>query len=418
MENKRLKIFVSAYACEPNLGSEKGVGWHWILEMNKYFEIWAMTRADHEPDITAWMKEHPQEHDIHFVYYDMPKWSRFWKKGMRGVHLYYFLWQQLSNRLVKKTMRENKIEIFHLLTWGNALWPISRYGQHKFFIWGPTGGIDTIPAEFSRHYYWKDRIQEAVRRLIISSLKYNPVFQGQCKNANLILCKASSIYNSINPNFRHKARLFTDVAVEMKQIDLLKSNNGNNDQINCIVVGQLDAWRGFDILLEAFAIAIMTVPNLHLDIIGKGSDGKRLTQMISKLHLENTVSMIGKVSMEEYLQRMADCDIVFNPSLKEGAVTVAFDSMAFSKPLVCIDTGGYTNYFNNEYAIVLDRSSRKHTINSLVSALLTLKDKSERNRLGTLSHNKGKEYTWEYKGYAIRDVILSAWNNRHETLSL
>lgn len=416
MENERLKIFVSAYACEPNLGSEKGVGWHWILEMNKYFEIWAMTRADHERDITKWMKDHPQDHDIHFVYYDMPKWARFWKRGMRGVHLYYLLWQQLSNRLVKKTMLENNIQIFHLLTWGNALWPISSYGQKKFFIWGPTGGIDTIPAEYSCHYHWRDRMQEAIRRFTIRSLKFNPVFQRQCKNADLILCKASSIYYAIKPCYRQKAKLFTDVAVEMKDVDQMTSQASTNPKIKCIVVGQLDAWRGFDILLEAFAIAKKEIPVLHLDIIGKGSDGKRISQMIDRLRLKDSVSMVGKVSMDEYLQRMADCDIVLNPSLKEGAVTVAFDSMAFSKPLICIETGGYTNYFNNEYAIVLERKSRKETINNLVSALLRLKDKSERNRLGSLSHNKGKEFTWEHKGYAIRDAILNAWNNGNETI--
>ena len=32
----KLKIFVSAYACEPGLGSEIGVGWHWVLEMSEY----------------------------------------------------------------------------------------------------------------------------------------------------------------------------------------------------------------------------------------------------------------------------------------------------------------------------------------------------------------------------------------------
>lgn len=416
MDTERLKIFVSAYACEPNLGSEKGVGWHWILEMNKYFEIWAMTRADHKKDITKWMKEHPQKHDIHFVYYDMPKWVRFWKRGRRGVHMYYLLWQQLSNRLVKKTMHENNIEIFHLLTWGNALWPISSYGQKKFFIWGPTGGIDTIPSEYSSHYHWKDRFQEAVRRLVIRSLRFNPVFQGQCKNANLILCKASSIYNTIKPCYRHKTQLFTDVAVEMREVREHSMKVIKSNEIRCIVVGQLDAWRGFDLLLEAFAIARKFVPQLRLDIIGKGSDRSRLSQMINEFNLNDIVSMIGKVSMDEYLQRMNDCDIVLNPSLKEGAVTVAFDSMAFSKPLICIDTGGYTNYFNNEYAIVLERRSRKETINNLVSALISLKDKAECHRLGSLSHIKGEEFTWEQKGYAIKDVILTAWNNRNETL--
>ncbi len=37
---EKLKIFVSAYACEPNLGSEIGVGWNWVLQMSKYFELY------------------------------------------------------------------------------------------------------------------------------------------------------------------------------------------------------------------------------------------------------------------------------------------------------------------------------------------------------------------------------------------
>ena len=39
----KIKIFVSAYACEPGKGSEIGVGWHWVLEMRKYFELLVMT---------------------------------------------------------------------------------------------------------------------------------------------------------------------------------------------------------------------------------------------------------------------------------------------------------------------------------------------------------------------------------------
>lgn len=42
---------------------------------------------------------------------------------------------------------------------------------------------------------------------------------------------------------------------------------------------------------------------------------------------------------------MKKCDAVINASLKEGAVTVSFDSMALGKPLLCIDTTGYTRYF-------------------------------------------------------------------------
>ncbi len=39
------RILVSAYACEPDKGSEQGVGWHWVLEMAKTEELWVITAA-------------------------------------------------------------------------------------------------------------------------------------------------------------------------------------------------------------------------------------------------------------------------------------------------------------------------------------------------------------------------------------
>ena len=81
------KIFVSAYACEPGLGSEIGVGWHWVLEMSKYFDLWVLTRESNRQSIEPWIAKHPEYNHIHFLYFDLPKWARFWKKGLRGVRL-------------------------------------------------------------------------------------------------------------------------------------------------------------------------------------------------------------------------------------------------------------------------------------------------------------------------------------------
>ncbi len=54
MYEDKLKIFVSAYACEPNMGTEIGVGWHWTLEMSKYFEVWVLTRKSNQENIEKW----------------------------------------------------------------------------------------------------------------------------------------------------------------------------------------------------------------------------------------------------------------------------------------------------------------------------------------------------------------------------
>lgn len=408
---KKTKIFVSSYACEPELGSEIGVGWHWVLEMSKYFELWVLTRKSNQHNIETWMNQQRENYNIHFIYFDLPKALRFWKKGMHGVRTYYIIWQMLTNRIVKKTMRENDIKIYHLLTYGNSLWKASRYGMKQFFVWGPTGGVDTIPAEYSKHYNMKSRLVEFVRRMVVKTLPFNYGFRKRCKNADLIFCKSHNMYHAIPEKYREHAMLFTDVAVEFKNFEKTDKLTGNV-KTKYIVVGKLDAWRGFDILVEAFAKAYEVNTDIELEIVGKGADWDRIKSLIKDKKMEGIVHMCGKVDMNEYFEKMNSADVIVNSCLKEGAVTVAFDSMALSKPLICVDTGGYTRYFNNDYAMVLNRGHRKQLIDDMVSAILCMTDKKLREEYGRKAHEAGEKYTWEFKGKVIYDEIVKAYQNR------
>ena len=405
-EANRLKIFVSAYACEPWLGSEIGVGWHWVLEMSKHFELWVLTRESNRHTIEPWIAQHPEFAGIHFLYFDLPKWARFWKKGMRGVRTYYNIWQYCTNRIVKRTMRENNIKVFHHLTYGNVLWKVSSYGQKQFFVWGPAGGLETIPAEYSHHYARKSRIIEWVRRAAIKTLPLNLGFRKRCRNANLILCKTEITRNLVPAKYRERAVLFTDVAVE-KKTTTNTTNSNSRDTIEFITVGRLDAWRGFDLVIESFARVAKENKNMSLTIVGKGADKMRLQGIVEQLGLREQVTFAGKVSMEEYYKRLAAADIVVNASLKEGAVTVSFDTMAMGKPLICLDTTGYTRYFSNEYAVVIPRTGREEVITGLATAMRQLTNRDEREKLGNKAKKAGAQFSWEARGTEFRDLLTS-----------
>src|ERR1700683_2444848 len=88
----RLRVLLSAYACEPGRGSEPGVGWNWIRELAKFDEVWVMTRSNNREPIERALTAEPID-GAQFVYYDLPRWLRFWKKRQRGIRLYYYLWQ-------------------------------------------------------------------------------------------------------------------------------------------------------------------------------------------------------------------------------------------------------------------------------------------------------------------------------------
>ena len=104
---------------------------------------------------------------------------------------------------------------------------------------------------------------------------------------------------------------------------------------------------------------------------------------------------------------MIKSDIVVNSCLKEGAVTVSFDSVKYGKPLICINSGGFTRYFEEKgTAIVLPlEASRENQIKLLKNALLKLSNKTFRYEISTKAQTSLVQYNWEYKGLSIYDTF-------------
>ena len=123
--------------------------------------------------------------------------------------------------------------------------------------------------------------------------------------------------------------------------------------------------------------------------------------------IEDKITFTGKVEMEEYYRLLAASDVAINASLKEGAVTVSFDTLAMGKPLICLDTTGYTRYFSNEYAVVIPRTSRKDVIKKMSAAIVRLCDEEERKSLGEKAKSAGAQFTWQARGEEFRDLLMS-----------
>lgn len=405
---KKVKIFISAYACEPELGSEIGVGWHWVLEMSQYYDLWVLTRESNRHTIEPWIAEHPEFTGIHFLYFDLPKWARFWKKGLRGVRTYYNIWQAMTDRIVKRTMQDNDIHVFHHLTYGNALWPVSDYGSRQTFIWGPIGGLETIPSDFSDHYSAKSKFIERLRRAMIRRAVRSRSLNARALHADLILCKTAETLKLLPKEAQEHAIVFTDVATDSTLMPNISLKS--KDQVKCLVVGRLDAWRGFDLAIEAVAKAAKHNHDIHLGIIGEGVDELRLRSISESSGISDMVSFYGKVTQQKYIELMRDADIILNPALKEGAVTVSFDAMALGKPLVALDTTGYTRYFKPDFSIVIPRNSRARVIDDICDAILRLSEPSLRESMGKNAVEEASRITWRHHGEEIRKVIDNVIN--------
>ena len=424
------KIFVSAYACEPGLGSEIGVGWHWVLELSKYFEVWVLTRESNRGTIVPWIEQHKEYENIHFVYFDLPQWARRWKRGMRGVRLYYMLWQWLSNGVVKRTMQENGIEVYHLLTYGNAMWPASRYGMKQRFVWGPVSAGVSLPRYLTKHFSLKSRMKEAAQRAMKWLLPLNMGFRTRCRCADVILCKTDETIECVPRKWRYKCVQMTDVAVELRDAEIyMLPKRYDEAKVNYVMAGTLVGWRTVDVLLESWKLCQQTIDNsqqstvnrqqttvdcrlstvdYRLTIVGNGPERGRLEGLIRELGIEDSVRLVGQVDMETYYSYIAQADAVVNSCFREGAVTVSFDAMAMGKPLICFDTGGYTHYFEPEYSRVIKGvKSREEAVERLAQAMVELADKELCAKMGAEAKRRSEELSWEKKIKGLQSMVYS-----------
>jgi glycosyltransferase involved in cell wall biosynthesis len=113
--------------------------------------------------------------------------------------------------------------------------------------------------------------------------------------------------------------------------------------------------------------------------------------------------------MADYRQRMQQADVVVNAALKEGAVTVSFDAMAWGKPLLSVDTTGYTRYFKEDFSIVIPRRSREQVIQDLAAGMKRLHDAQVRQTLGNRAREAAQQISWAQHGREIAEVIQNAW---------
>ena len=120
MVNKRTKVLMSAYACEPNKGSEPGVGWNWALHMSKEYEVYVITRLNNKEIIEEYLKKNPIEH-IHFYYHDCSKFKRKIKRIPNGIFVYYKMWQKETLPLASTIVKEENSIIWHVHLCGDPL---------------------------------------------------------------------------------------------------------------------------------------------------------------------------------------------------------------------------------------------------------------------------------------------------------
>jgi len=405
-----MKVLVSAYACEPGKGSEPGVGWNWVRQIARFAdEVWVITRANNRPVIEEALKKEPLP-NVHWVYFDLPRWARFWKKGQRGVHLYYYLWQVGIYFLARHLHREVQFEIVHHVTFGNYWMPSFLALLPVPFIWGPVGGGESAPKSFYSTFSMRGRIYEWIRDLARWFGEHDPFVKMTARRSAMTLSKARETANRLTQLGARYVSVLSEVALPEEEIVQLLSvplHQGNPFRI--LSLGRLLHWKGFHLGLMAFARFVREFPQSEYWLVGDGPERRNLERLAQKLRIVDKVRFWGALPRAEALKKLAECDVLVHPSLHDSGGWVCVEAMAAGRPVICLDLGGPALQVTEETGFKIPAHAPEQVVAEMAEAMLKLAmDEDLRRRMGEEARRRVREeFSWERRGKELANIYRS-----------
>jgi glycosyltransferase involved in cell wall biosynthesis len=364
-----VRILVSAYACAPRGGSEPGVGWHWAREMAQDHDVWVLTRANNREEIEEELQRSPQPR-MRFLYVDLPPWARFWKRGQRGIHLYYYLWQFWARRRALDAHREIRFDLVHHLTFATALVPALTFLPRVPFVWGPVGGGVRSPWRLAPEWGLRGFLFEAVRTIRRGAARYlDPLVRVTWRRATLILVQNPETLAWLPARHRRKCRESANAGIEPAEIGPRVENKDR--RFLAITAARLIHWKGISLAIRALAAAGMK--DVHLIVAGDGPERARLERLARRLGVETQVEFRGWMERVDLLSVFSRTDVLLFPSMHEDCGAVVIEAMAHGVIPIVLDRGGPPGLTGEAGNVIpINRGSRQEVVMALAGALRSI----------------------------------------------
>lgn len=203
-------------------------------------------------------------------------------------------------------------------------------------------------------------------------------------------------YKGVEPNV---------VTIAVGSLDELKIPEKNRKKHSVISASRLATEKHCDWLVEAVVKAREVVPDISLDIYGKGTAEEALRSLIEKLGCGDYVRLMGQQRLDEVYEGY---EAYLSASQSEGFGLTLMEAIGSGLPIIGFDVRyGNQNFIDegqNGYRIpVTDEMDRKEKIGLLTGKLVKLFTEDDLEAFSRHSYEKAKAY--------LTSEVEKRWSN-------
>ncbi len=348
-----MRILLSAFACDPNKGSEEGVGWTWAYHLAKAgHEVCVLTRDYHRQVIEDKLQELNLP-NLRFDYVGV-RTVPFWMPGL-SVYPYYFCWQWKAYFQARRFHNETPFDIVHHLTYGVFRNPSYLYLLDTAFVFGPVGGGESSPRALRVSMSRRGKCFELMRDCANWLLYCDPFWWSMLRHSARIAVKTEETLRRLPQKSKERAVVTLENMVS--ELPTLAGNVDRTPPLKLLFAGNLLPLKGVHLAIQAIALLRDQI-HVELTIVGKGPDESRLKAEVCRLELERTIHFRSWIPRAEVLALYSTHDALLFPSLHDSSGTVVMEAIAHGKPVICLDLGGPAVTVDKDCARIVSTKGR------------------------------------------------------------
>jgi glycosyltransferase involved in cell wall biosynthesis len=388
---------MSAYSCRPNHGSEPEIGWQWATQMARHHDVTVFTRTKYKPMIEAALdKLRPVQPVPTFRYHESHPLTLRLKRRLEFLRVYYLSWQRTVRKEIAALLATEQFDLLHHVTFSAYRYPSAVWSHGVPCIWGPIGGIESVPGPFlpkkrpgALFYEVVRGTYNAAQESWLGSLKR------RANLSDLTLACTDEMLAALN-KVGVEAKLMASVGLIPAQFPSRTLTLKKTGPLKILYVGNIFSLKGIDLALEGLHAS---GTNADFTLIGSGDymeSGKKLT---ASLGLGERVDFKGRLPQAQTLAAYKDFDVFLFPSLHDTGGFAVVEAMANFLPVICLAVGGPAVLMNENCGFKVALRERTDVIADIGNAIRTY----DQNRELLLQHGNAarqfmlKEFDWAQK---------------------
>ncbi|MEC5151138.1 glycosyltransferase [Cryobacterium sp. GrIS_2_6] len=344
-------IVISAFAANPAMSSETGIGWSFIkvtaqLAMERGLDVVVVMNLRSKGPVDAQLQAEGLDGVVETIGIDMPPGLRVLKKPQL-TRFEYVVWWMLAGRVMRSLEASRPVFLAHHVTFATEVFPtpITAFSRRVFKVWGPIGSAGDSAVYKVKPLAMGVR-REALTQALRDRIALLPA-KAFGRRVDLVVAQNQAV-GKIFERLGVRARVFPNVILKPeleRAIDAARrlrsdAEDQPSQALRILSVGHLVPRKRFDLGLQALTHPLLE--NAHYELLGKPLEGvaDSLPALAAELGVSDRVVFRGKLPRDQVLAAMATSDVFFHPSGREGASGVIGEATAIGIPVVCFANTG------------------------------------------------------------------------------